>query len=164
MFVCSKRSYNRWIHIDEELDGAPEDSQTNTAYDVKYHLPFEPYYIAGTIGDLPLYDERFRGYGYNKVEQCYEMSLRNWTFTTLDSQFISHNGWKSATEGSTVKTYQQQVNTEHFNNFKKSLKIELGLTHHKDHQHKGAKVSDAEGATGGAVGKFFPHSKLVQKK
>ena len=155
--ICYKKSqdYNRWIHIDEELDGAPADSQVNTAYDIKYHLPFEPYYIAGSLSDLPLYDERFRGYGYNKVEQCYEMSLKNWTFTSLDSQFISHNGWKSATTDSTVKTYQQQVNEQHFNNFKKELKIGLGLTHHHSH-----KTKEKEGK----VEKFFPHSKLVADK
>ena len=83
-----------------------------------------------------MYDERFRGYGYNKVSQCYEMSLRNWTFSTLDSQFISHHGWKAATNMSQVKTYQQQVNTDHFNNFKKELKKALGMTH--PHTHKNA--------------------------
>jgi hypothetical protein len=36
------------------------------AYDVKYKLSFEPYYI-GSVSTVPQHDQTFRGYGYNKV-------------------------------------------------------------------------------------------------
>ena len=121
--ICYKKSqnYNHWAQT--QLLNNPDDNQLDIAYPVTYHLPFEPYYIVSTKADCPLYDERFRGYGYNKVEQCFEMSQRKWKFLTLDTAFICHMGWKTPTQGSMAKSEQQRINTIKFKEFTKNLKV-----------------------------------------
>ena len=51
----------------------PAENLLYAGYEVKYKLSFEPYYLGNTRA-VPLHDQRFRGYGYNKVIQCYEAS------------------------------------------------------------------------------------------
>lgn len=63
--VCQKcqyiTDYDRWKHLgkSEALD---------VAYDLQWTHPYEPFYIASK-SSLPLYDERFKQYGFNRVSQ-----------------------------------------------------------------------------------------------
>ena len=120
--ICYVKSqnYNKWIELDKS-NKKPQNDEVSLSYEIQYHKPFEPYYIAGNTKDLPLFREEFRGYGYNKVEQSYEMSVRKWKFITLDSQFVTHQGWKEPTQSSPAKTKQQEHNEKLFKAFNKEL-------------------------------------------
>ena len=49
-----------------ECDGKPPDENWEKSYKIQYKKLFEPYIIMVSV-DVPLYDERFQGYGLNKV-------------------------------------------------------------------------------------------------
>ena len=49
-----------------ECDGKPPDEYWEKCYKIQYEKLFEPYSIM-VSADVPLYDERFQGYGLNKV-------------------------------------------------------------------------------------------------
>ena len=51
------------------------------------HRYFEPYFIAHR-SSLPLYDEPFRGYGFNKQSFVVETVLTGFTFHTLRDFFL----------------------------------------------------------------------------
>lgn len=39
-----------------------------------------------------MYDERFKGYGSNKIQQAFEMCLNDFEFHVLDNAFLVHEG------------------------------------------------------------------------
>ncbi|KAG2487167.1 hypothetical protein HYH03_014149 [Edaphochlamys debaryana] len=53
---------------------------------LQYHEYFEPYGIVRR-DQVPLYDERFRGYGLNKVQQAYGMAAAGYEFRLLTDHF-----------------------------------------------------------------------------
>jgi hypothetical protein len=55
------------------------------AYAVDYEEYFEPYVVA-MRSCIPVYDERFRGYGLNKISHFYEMSQSGFGFKVIDHQ------------------------------------------------------------------------------
>jgi hypothetical protein len=94
-------------------------NRTEVGYEIKYKLSFEPYYL-GRLDSAPFYDTRFQGYGYNKVEQCYEAALQKFTFKVLTSIWLVHDGIKNETEGAGAN--QQKFNQYLFNMKKRELK------------------------------------------
>mmetsp|Transcript_13170 Transcript_13170/g.24304 ORF Transcript_13170/g.24304 Transcript_13170/m.24304 type:complete len:548 (-) Transcript_13170:164-1807(-) len=54
------------------------------AYRIKYSQSFEPYVVAAKSA-VPEYDERFRGYGMNKISHIYEMAKRGFKFYVVDT-------------------------------------------------------------------------------
>ena len=56
-------------------------------YQVEYREMFEPYVIAHKAS-LPRYDERFRGYGMNKIAHLYEVAARGARFVVLPHVFL----------------------------------------------------------------------------
>jgi len=71
-------NFHRWLDRSSESGDGPH------FYSVEYEEGFEPYVIA-LRSRVPPYDERFRGYGMNKISHVYEMNARGCTFRTLDS-------------------------------------------------------------------------------
>jgi len=75
-------------------------------YAVEYALNFEPYVVVSRKW-LPLYDERFRGYGHNKISHLYAVAAAGATFEVMPRHFVcAHEHTKSkswaATFGSTA--------------------------------------------------------------
>jgi glycosyltransferase-like protein LARGE len=60
---------------------------SSAPYVIQPENGFEPYIIALRTG-LPLYDERFRGYGWNKVSHLYELRHKGAAFIVLPDMFI----------------------------------------------------------------------------
>ena len=58
-------------------------------YTIKWAPSFEPYVIV-KLKDLPRFDERFVGYGYNKVSFFAELDALNCTFVVHHSTFVVH--------------------------------------------------------------------------
>lgn len=67
--MCNKcqspTQYERWKRI--------ASSKEQMAYDVEWIDPWEPFYIAPA--NMPLYDERFKQYGFNRISQVSMLSL-----------------------------------------------------------------------------------------
>ncbi|XP_050296689.1 xylosyl- and glucuronyltransferase LARGE2s-like [Anthonomus grandis grandis] len=67
--------YNKWI---EEYE----------PYKVKWQLHYEPYIVVKS--DVVPYDERFLGFGWNKVSHIMELEAQNYEFVVLSDVFILH--------------------------------------------------------------------------
>merc|ERR1712176_654719 len=60
----------------------------NESYNVRYEELFEPYIVMASI-DVPLYDERFQGYGLNKVSHLASVSReKKGEFLVLPGVFL----------------------------------------------------------------------------
>jgi len=89
------------FHIDHFPVGhAPTDFarwfSAGRPYEVAYEENFEPYIIASRKW-LPAYDERFRGYGLNKVSHLYAVATQGARFLVLPNHFVAaHEHAKSS--------------------------------------------------------------------
>lgn len=84
--ICHKIPYyDMWVnttHVSSNLD---------IFFVTKWVPPFwEPVFIGDN--KEPMYDERFKGYGSNKIQQAYEMCLQDYEFHILDNAFLVHEG------------------------------------------------------------------------
>ena len=70
-------------------------------YTVDYALNYEPYIIANRRW-LPPYDERFRGYGHNKISHVYAVAAAGATFEVMPRHFVcAHEHPKSTSWAAT---------------------------------------------------------------
>jgi len=58
-------------------------------YPINYEFMFEPY-VVGTIHAVHRFDERYRGFGMNKVTWVKEADLRGYEFQVLCDVFVAH--------------------------------------------------------------------------
>ena len=61
---------------------------SNSIYTVKWKLRYEPYIVVHR--DSSMYDERFAGYGWNKVSQIEELHAQRYAFVVLPDVFVIH--------------------------------------------------------------------------
>ncbi|CAG0883631.1 unnamed protein product [Darwinula stevensoni] len=59
-----------------------------TPYPVEWEPDFEPYVVVGA--DVPFYDTRFVGFGWNKVSHIMELEAQGYEFDVLPNAFIIH--------------------------------------------------------------------------
>ncbi|CAL4158245.1 unnamed protein product [Meganyctiphanes norvegica] len=115
-FKCQKYTdYPSWEkkqNIDME--------KVSPLYEVLWQDPWEPFYIARN--GIPLYDERFRQYGFNRISQVCELHIAGFRFLVLDSGFVLHEGFKTANGFHKAKDMQQEANRMLFRQFKQDLK------------------------------------------
>ncbi|CAH1791490.1 unnamed protein product, partial [Owenia fusiformis] len=65
--------------------------ETSHSYEVTdYQIKYEPYVVLRKHSQLPLYDERFVGYGMNKVSYLMELKAAGYTFIVLPNCWVSH--------------------------------------------------------------------------
>ncbi len=65
-------------------------------YKVEWAFHFEPYVVVDR--DTPRYDERFVGYGWNKVSQITELKAQGYEFVVLPKVFTIHSPHKRTTD------------------------------------------------------------------
>ncbi|EFO26269.1 glycosyl transferase family 8 protein [Loa loa] len=68
--------YDRWRHADQE-------------YSVSWKADYEPYVVVRRSG-LPPYDQRFVGFGWNKVSHVMLLNAAGYEFTVLPDAFVVH--------------------------------------------------------------------------
>ncbi|CAL1530504.1 unnamed protein product [Lymnaea stagnalis] len=107
-------NYDRWRALGK--GGA-----LRIGYSVSREDPWEPFYIART--SVPLYDERFKQYGYNRISQICEMFVAGFSFHVLDNAFLVHKGFKVQGEFHTSKDAENDQNRLLYRKFKDELKV-----------------------------------------
>lgn len=63
---CQKwTDYEAWLHASSLINTS--EHRVDVLFEVFWHDPWEPFYISSNA--VPLYDERFRQYGFNRISQ-----------------------------------------------------------------------------------------------
>ncbi|XP_033736299.1 beta-1,4-glucuronyltransferase 1-like [Pecten maximus] len=111
---CQKQTrYNEWKKL-------VDVNFLDVGYSVDWKDPWEPFFI--TDRNLPLYDERFKQYGFNRISQVCEMHIAGYRFDVLNSAFLVHKGFKFAGQFHKGKEEELEKNRILFRNFKEELK------------------------------------------
>ena len=67
-------------------------AETSHPYKIEWAFHFEPYIVAKR--DVIQYDERFVGYGWNKVSQITELKAQGYEFVVIPNGFVVHSPHK----------------------------------------------------------------------
>eukprot|EP00049_Salpingoeca_infusionum_P023785 m.371914 g.371914 ORF g.371914 m.371914 type:complete len:262 (-) comp60505_c0_seq1:100-885(-) len=117
--LCSKcqrtTGYDKWVL-------GPRDDTDTTSYEVAWEDPWEPFFIVSNT-DCPLYDERFKQYGFNRISQVCETHIAGFQFRVLYNAFVVHDGFKVKTGFHSSKQAEQERNRALFRLFKQELKL-----------------------------------------
>ena len=84
--------------------------------------PWEPFFIAEK-SQLPLYDERFKQYGFNRIQQVCESHVAGFEFRILNDPFLIHVGFKEKNHFHADKREENDKNRLLFRKFKQELKM-----------------------------------------
>ncbi|XP_059161962.1 xylosyl- and glucuronyltransferase LARGE1-like [Physella acuta] len=79
--------YHVWPKGHEPTNFAKWRTAT-TPYTVSWKQDFEPYVVVRK--DIPMYDQRFLGFGWNKVSHIMELDAQGYEFVVLPNAFIIH--------------------------------------------------------------------------
>jgi len=88
---------------------------SETSFSVNYSEGYEPYVLAARKL-LPRYDERFRGYGMNKISFFFHLNALNFSFVVLPHFFVTAVEHKPSE--SYEKTFGKQSSVERVNRLK----------------------------------------------
>ncbi|KAK3908085.1 Beta-1,4-glucuronyltransferase 1 [Frankliniella fusca] len=105
--------YETWLQ-------QPEHKYLVPTYDVLWRDPWEPFYIS--LNSVPLYDERFKQYGFNRISQVCELHVAGYKFTVLNKAFLLHKGFKRKESFHPQKEQELEFNRKLFRQFKTELK------------------------------------------
>ncbi|KAG8198071.1 hypothetical protein JTE90_020902 [Oedothorax gibbosus] len=108
-------------HTDYEAwQKEPPAKNIDVLFEVLWRDPWEPFYIGRN--NVPLYDERFRQYGFNRISQVCELHVAGYKFSVLNNGFIVHRGLKTVNSFHKDKEVDQDRNRVLFRQFKSELK------------------------------------------
>lgn len=110
----SHTDYETWLH-------QPVQQLLMPTYDVLWKDPWEPFYIS--LNSVPLYDERFKQYGFNRISQVCELHVAGFKFTILNKAFVIHKGFKTKDSFHPKKEEELEFNRKLYRQFKTELKI-----------------------------------------
>uniref|UniRef100_H2ZCX2 Beta-1,4-glucuronyltransferase 1 n=1 Tax=Ciona savignyi TaxID=51511 RepID=H2ZCX2_CIOSA len=114
-----------WCHKTEDFDKwktFPQRDEMNIAFTAEWDKSWEPFYIARRT--VPMFDERFKQYGFDRIQQICEMYVAGYTFSVLDNAFLTHHGWKRAGDFYAKKDSDNAQNWILFNyHFKDNLML-----------------------------------------
>ncbi|KAF0029118.1 beta-1,4-glucuronyltransferase 1 [Scophthalmus maximus] len=108
-------NYSRWVNSHVRGTGSLE-----VAYTLTWADPWEPFYIGPHT--VPLYDENFKQYGFNRISQACELHVAGYRFSVLSSAFVVHRGFKVQGEFHARKDEENKRNRVLFRSFKEGLK------------------------------------------
>ena len=113
---CQKvTGYAAW----EAHDDTSPLLRLSTLHRVQWRDPWEPFFISRN--DVPLYDERFTQYGFNRMSQVCETHVAGYDFVVLNNAFLLHRGLKRSDSFHADKELDQERNRILFREFKSLL-------------------------------------------
>ncbi|XP_015784606.1 beta-1,4-glucuronyltransferase 1 [Tetranychus urticae] len=98
----------------------PLSPKLDILFEVFWHDPWEPFYISRNT--VPMYDERFRQYGFNRISQVCELHMAGYRFSVLNNPFVIHKGMKRPDSFHKDKDLELEKNRILFRHFKNELK------------------------------------------
>jgi len=107
-------NYELWLN-------EPPGAAMAPLFDVLWKDPWEPFYISSN--NVPLYDERFKQYGFNRISQVCELHVAGFKFSVLNNAFLIHKGFKTMSSFHEDKNQEQDHNRLLFRQFKAELKV-----------------------------------------
>ncbi|CAK8679655.1 unnamed protein product [Clavelina lepadiformis] len=117
-----------WCHKTENFDEWRKIQQTeklDVAFAAEWDKSWEPFYIAHR--SVPMFDERFKQYGFDRIQQICEMHVAGYDFVVLDNAFLTHHGWKMSGKFYAKKDLDNAQNWILFNyHFKDTLQKKYG--------------------------------------
>ncbi|XP_035267311.1 beta-1,4-glucuronyltransferase 1 [Anguilla rostrata] len=108
-------NFSLWVNLH-----GPAAGQLEVAYTLNWVDPWEPFYIGPRT--VPLYDENFRQYGFNRISQACELHVAGYRFSVLSAAFVVHRGFKVAGDFHRRKDEENRRNRLLFRSFKEGLK------------------------------------------
>jgi len=112
---CQKYTdYERW-------ESTLETSSIEVILTRQWADPWEPFYIAKKA-QMPKYDERFKQYGFNRIQQVCELHIAGFEFQILNNPFLLHVGFKDKNRFHAEKQKENDRNRVIFRKFKEELK------------------------------------------
>ncbi|KAI4893986.1 hypothetical protein NFI96_021045 [Prochilodus magdalenae] len=108
-------NYSRWVNLAAKSSGPLE-----VAYTLNWADPWEPFYIGAKT--VPLYDENFKQYGFNRISQACELHIAGFSFSVVSNAFVVHRGFKVQGEFHSRKDEENRRNRLLFRSFKEGLK------------------------------------------
>nr|XP_039251450.1 beta-1,4-glucuronyltransferase 1-like [Styela clava] len=141
--------FSDWIAI-------PEKHDLIVAYEAEWKESWEPFYITHK-SHIPLYDERFRQYGFDRISQVCELFVSGYKFIVMNNIFVVHQGFKRPHE------FHSSKNLENKRNFK--IYIEEFIPDlAKKYPSANRTCTDGGKRKGIAKSKFRPHFKIIAEK
>lgn len=67
----------------------PKSPQTSVSFNATWVKNWEPFYISRR--NVPMFDERFKQYGFDRQEQICELRVAGYTFSVLNNHFLVHD-------------------------------------------------------------------------
>lgn len=139
---CQRHTdYEAWLHS-SLFANSSQDDNVDILFEVLWKDPWEPFYISRNTA--PFYDERFQQYGFNRISQVSEKTLRTlqlnsslvysspgqvcelnmarYRFAVLNNAFLVHDGFKQTNTFHATKDAELEHNRMLFRQFKLQLK------------------------------------------
>jgi len=118
---CQKYTeYDRW-------ESVPENETLGVVFSRRWADPWEPFFIAEK-DEMPLYDERFKQYGFNRIQQVCELHIAGFKFQVLNNPYLLHLGFKEPDQFHSKKQAENDRNRLIFRKFKQELKLKYPLS------------------------------------
>ena len=102
--MISTFHYQHWPK-GQEATNYDKWAKTSESYTVEWEPSYEPFIIVRK--DVPKFDRRFVGYGWDKVSHIMEMAASGYEFIVLPNHFIIHLPHEQSTDSQLFRNCQQ---------------------------------------------------------
>jgi len=109
--------YESW---QRESMGLSKKGDLSVLFEVLWKDPWEPFFISDN--SVPLFDERFRTTGFNRISQLCELHVAGYKFAVLNEAFLIHRGYITPQSFQPRRNRDLEASRAHFRQFKNELK------------------------------------------
>ncbi|CAL8100734.1 unnamed protein product [Orchesella dallaii] len=107
--------YETW-----QRDRNSKNGKMRILFEVLWKDPWEPFFISDN--SIPLFDERFRYAGVNRMSQLCELHVAGYKFAVLSDAFLVHRGYVTTSKNQEERSRDIDSSRAHFRQFKTELK------------------------------------------
>jgi len=104
----------------DKWESIPDQNTTEVGYEVEHFLfKYEPLYV--TRSEVPIFDERFIGFGMTRNTQAYEMFVAGYRFLVLNNLMMNHWGLQKRETRPKWRQMQHFLNNRLFKGFAREI-------------------------------------------